>query len=245
MRAIPGPQQPISLDRVTPRANGLLARLPKEDRQRVDRRLERVTLEAHQVLYAADSLIQRVYFPTRGLISIVAEFENGKVLQVATVGPEGMLGVALFLDDYSSRQMAVGQIEGECLAMSAAAFDDTLSESTAFRALIRRYSNAYTSLLARTAACNGAHRTAHRLARWLLTCCDAAGSDHFTITQEFLATTLGVQRPAVSLVAERLSAERAISYRRGRVRVLDRRRVEEHACECYAKIREEYDELLS
>jgi Mn-dependent DtxR family transcriptional regulator len=79
----------------------------------------------------------------------------------------------------------------------------------------------------------------------LLTCCDAAGSDRFTLTQEFLATTLGVQRPAVSLVAERLSAEGAISYRRGQVRLLDRGRVEAHACECYAKIRRDYDELLS
>jgi CRP-like cAMP-binding protein len=192
---------------VKPRGNWLLARLPKEDRQRIDRRLERVTLDTHQVLYATDSLIARVYFPTRGLISIVAEFENGKTLQVATVGPEGMLGVSLFLRDYSSRQMAICQIAGECLAMTATGFHDAVGESAAFRALIRRYSNAYISLLAHTAACNGAHRTAQRLARWLLTCCDAAGSDQFTITQEFLATTLGVQRPAVSLVAERLSAE--------------------------------------
>jgi CRP-like cAMP-binding protein len=225
--------------------NWLLARLPLDDRQRIEQRLERVSLDTHQVLYATDSLIKRVYFPTRGLISVVAEFENGKVLQVATVGPEGMLGISLFLDNYSSRQMAFGQIAGECLVMSAGAFDDFLAESAAFRELIRRYCNAYTSLLAHTAACNGAHRTANRLARWLLTCCDAAGSDRFTLTQEFLATTLGVQRPAVSLVAERLSAEGAISYRRGQVRLLDRGRVEAHACECYAKIRRDYDELLS
>jgi CRP-like cAMP-binding protein len=238
-------RDPTPIGEDTRSGNSLLARLPREDRVRIDRRLERVSLDTDQVLYATDSLIKRVYFPTRGLISIMAEFENGKVLQVATVGPEGMLGISLFLDDYSSRQMAVGQIAGECLVMSAAAFDDSVAESPAFRALIRRYSNAYMSLLAHAAACNGAHRTAHRLARWLLTCRDAAGSDQFTITHELLATTLGVQRPAVSLVAERLSAEGAISYRRGRVRVLDPRRIEEHACECYAKIREEYDELLS
>ena len=245
MRVVPRVRQPIRLHRVAPPGNWLLAKLPTEDRQRINRRLEPVSLDPHQVLYATDSLITRVYFPTRGLISIVAEFENGDVLQVATVGPEGMLGISLFLDDDSSRLMASGQIAGECLVMSAAAFDDSVADCAAFRDLIRRYSNAYMSLLAHTAACNGAHRTAHRLARWLLTCSDAAGSDRFTITQEFLATTLGVRRPAVSLVAERLSAQGAVSYRRGRFRVLDRRRIEEQACECYAKIREEYDELLS
>jgi len=229
----------------TPSGNWLLARLPKGDRLRIDRRLERVSLSTHEVLYPTESVIRHVYFPIRGLISIVAEFENGRVLEVATVGPEGMLGISLFLDDYLSRQLAVGQIAGECLVMSAAAFDDAVAESTALRALLRRYSNAYISLLARTAACNGAHRTAHRLARWLLTCQDAARSDRFAITQEYLANALGVQRPAVSLVAERLRAEGTISYRRGRVNVLDRRRLEEHACECYGKIREEYDELLS
>jgi CRP-like cAMP-binding protein len=156
-----------------------------------------------------------------------------------------MLGISVFLDDYSARQLAVGQIAGECLAMSVAAFDDFVTESAAFRNLVRRYANAYTSLLAHTAACNGAHRTAHRLARWLLTCQDAAGSDEFTITQEYLANTLGVQRPAVSLVAEKLRAEGVISYRRGRMQVRDRARLERRACECYGKIREEYAELLS
>jgi CRP-like cAMP-binding protein len=239
----PAPQA-IPLDRPTPSGNWLLARLPIEDRQRIDRRLEREPLNSRQVFYATDSLIERVYFPIRGLISIVAEFANGRVLEVATVGPEGMLGISVFLDDYSAHQLAVGQIEGECLAMSAVAFDDFVGESASFRSLVRRYSNAYTSLLAHTAACNGAHRTAHRLARWLLTCQDAAGSNNFVITQEYLANALGVQRPAVSLVAERLRAEGTISYRRGRIRVLDRARLVRHACECYEKIRDEYDDLL-
>jgi CRP-like cAMP-binding protein len=238
-------RQPIPLDREMPSGNWLLARLPKEDRLRLDRRLERVPLSAQEVLYATDSVIRSVYFPTGGLISIVAEFENGRFLEVATVGPEGMLGISLFLDDDAARQLAVGQIAGECLVMSAAAFDDAIEESAAFRGLLRRYSNAYMSLLALSAACNGAHRTANRLARWLLTCQDAARSDHFAITQEFLANTLGVQRPAVSVVAEQFSAEGAISYRRGRMHVLDRRRLEDHACECYSKIRAVYDELLS
>lgn len=228
-----------------PSGNWLLARLPKEDRRHIERRLEQVPLSTQEVLYAADSVIRRVYFPIRGLISIIAEFENGRVFEVATVGPEGMLGISLFLDDHSARHLAVGQIAGECLVMNAAAFADSVAESAAFRDLLTRYSNAYMSLLAHTAACNGAHRTAHRLARWLLTCHDAARSDSFSITQEYLANTLGVQRPAVSLVAERLKQDGAISYRRGRMRVLDRGRLQDHACECYGKIIEEYDGLLS
>jgi CRP-like cAMP-binding protein len=238
-------RQSIRIDRVPRSGNWLLARLPKEDRVRIDRRLERVSLGTHEVLYATDSVIRRVYFPIRGLISVVAEFENGRALEIATVGPEGMLGISLFLADDEAHQLAVGQIAGECLVMNAGAFDDTVAESAEFRSVIRRYSNAYTSLLAHSAACNGAHRTAHRLARWLLTCQDAAGSDAFAITQEYLANALGVQRPAVSLVAEQLSAEGTITYRRGRMRVLDRNRLEQQACECYGKIREEYDELLT
>jgi CRP-like cAMP-binding protein len=245
VRAAQRARHPIPLGRETPTGNWLLARLPREDRIRIDRRLERVSLATQEVLYATDSVIRRVYFPTRGLISVIAELENGRVLEVATVGPEGMLGISVFLDDFSAHHLALGQIAGECLVMSVAAFDDSVAESAVFRALLRRYSNAYMSLLAHTAACNGAHRTAHRLARWLLTCQDAARSDNFAMTQEFVANTLGVQRPAVSLVAEQLRAEGMISYRRGRIRVLDRVRLEDRACECYVKIREEYDELLS
>jgi CRP-like cAMP-binding protein len=237
-------RQPMPLAREAPSGNWLLARLPREDRFRIERQLTRVPLRTQEVLYATDSVIRQVYFPTRGLISIVAELENGRVVEVATVGPEGLLGISLFLDNNAARQLAVGQIAGECLVMRAAAFDDAVAESPAFGSLLRRYSNAYMSQLAHSAACNGAHRTANRLARWLLTCQDAARSDQFAITQEFLANTLGVQRPAVSLVAEQLRAEGAISYRRGQMRVLDRRRLEDHACECYGKIREEYDELL-
>jgi CRP-like cAMP-binding protein len=237
-------RQPMPLAREAPSGNWLLARLPREDRFRIERQLTRVPLRTQEVLYATDSVIRQVYFPTRGLISIVAELENGRVVEVATVGPEGLLGISLFLDNNAARQLAVGQIAGECLVMRAAAFDDAVAESPAFGSLLRRYSNAYMSLLAHSAACNGAHRTANRLARWLLTCQDAARSDQFAITQEFLANTLGVQRPAVSLVAEQLRAEGAISYRRGQMHVLDRRRLEDHACECYGKIREEYDELL-
>jgi CRP-like cAMP-binding protein len=235
----------VPIDRAMPSGNGLLARLPAQDRLRIERRLDRVPLGTQEVLYPTDSVIRRVYFPIRGLISVVAEFENGRVLEVATVGPEGMLGISVFLDDYSAHQSAVGQIAGECFAMSASAFEDAVAESPAFRELLRRYSNAYMSLLAHTAACNGAHRTAHRLARWLLTCQDAARSDDFAITQEYLANTLGVQRPAVSLVAEQLRADGVISYRRGRMHVLDRGLLEDRACECYSKIREEYAELLS
>lgn len=245
MRAAQRASEPIPISEETPPGNWLLARLPKEDRLRIDARLEPAALGSREVLYATDSVIRRVYFPSRGLISIVAEFENGRVLEVATVGPEGMLGISLYLDDNSSRQLAVVQIAGDCLVMSAAAFEDSLGESAAFRELLRRYSNAYMSLLAHTAACNGAHRTAPRLARWLLTCQDAARSDRFAVTQEFLANTLGVQRPAVSLVAEQLRAEGTISYRRGQMNVLDRPRLAILACECYDKIRAGYDELLS
>jgi CRP-like cAMP-binding protein len=228
----------------SPEANALLGRLPVDDLSRITRRLDRVTLD-HQTLYGPESEIRHAYFPVHGLISVIAELESGRALEVATVGPEGMAGISLLLGSMVGDRRVVSRIPGEAFVMSAGDFSDEVGRDGVFHTLIARYSVAYISGLTQTVACNGAHRARHRLARWLLVCQDAACEDDFPITQETLAAMLGVQRPTVSLAAESLQRSRAISYRRGHMRILDRAMLEHSACECYSAVRTEYRRLLS
>jgi CRP-like cAMP-binding protein len=223
--------------------NRLLAMLPVEERARISRRSELVTL-GHDVLQRADVDIRYVYFPTRGLFSVMAELEDGKALEVATIGPEGMAGIALFLGTTTAHHAVVSQLAGESLMLTAAAFAEEVDSSRTLRDILARYSAAYIALLSQTAACNGAHQVRQRLARLLLTCNDGSRADRFAITQEFLAGMLGVQRPGVSLIAEALQREGLIAYRRGNVQVLDRQGLERASCECYASVRMEFDRLL-
>jgi CRP-like cAMP-binding protein len=227
-----------------PYANELLDRLPRADAARIKGRSQRVRLE-QQDLYAADSRLRHVYFPLRGLISVVAELEDGRAIEVAAVGPEGMAGIGLFHGTPVTRYATVSQLAGESLVLAAEAFLDEAGSCDAFSATLGLYSVAFMGQLAQTAACNAAHDMRHRIARLLLVCHDAARDDRFGITQEFLARMLGVQRPRVSLIAEALRREGTIAYRRGAIRVLDRRALESASCECYAATRSEYRRLLS
>jgi CRP-like cAMP-binding protein len=224
--------------------NDLLERLPPADGARIKRRADRVRLE-QQDLYAADARLRHVYFPVRGLISVIAELEDGRGIEVAAVGPEGMAGIALFHGTPVAPYATISQLAGESLVLPADVFLDEVRSCESLRATLSLYSVAYMGQLAQTAACNAAHDMRHRIARLLLICHDAARDDGFGITQEFLARMLGVQRPRVSIIAEALRREGAIAYRRGAVRVLDRRALESASCECYAATRTEFRRLLS
>jgi CRP-like cAMP-binding protein len=226
-----------------PSANGLLERLPNDDRVRIERRADHVTL-GHQVLQQADTKVRRAYFPVRGLLTVMTEFEDGRALEVATVGPEGMAGLPLFLGATVTRNSTMSQLAGESLVLDADALREELERSETFRTVMGLYSLAFIGLLAQSAACAGAHSVRQRLSRLLLTCHDASRADGFAITQEFLAGMLGVQRPGVSLVAEGLRRDGAISYRRGHIRVVERRTLESAACECYGANLAEYNRLL-
>jgi CRP-like cAMP-binding protein len=224
-------------------ANGLLERLPTEDRQRIERRAIRVTL-GHEVVQRADSKMRHAYFPVSGLLSMMAELEDGRALEVATVGSEGMTGLPVFLGAMTTHCSTVSQLAGESLVLTADELREELERSATLRTVLGLYSVAFIALLAQTAACSGTHSVRQRLARLLLTCHDASRADGFAITQEFLAGMLGVQRPGVSLIAEALRREGAIAYRRGVVRVVDRRALETAACECYRATLSEYRRLL-
>jgi CRP-like cAMP-binding protein len=227
-----------------PATNGLLELLPPEDRRRILSRGDRVML-GHEVLHRPDARMRHVYFPLRGLLTLMAEFEDGRAVEVATVGPEGMAGLPLVLGAMTTRYSTVSQLAGESLVLTVDVLREEIERCAALRNVLGLYSMAFIALLAQTGACSATHDMRHRLARLLLTCHDAARNDNFLITQEFLAGMLGVQRPGVSLIAEALRREGTITYRRGMVQVVDRQALESASCECYGAIRGEYRRLLS
>ena len=223
--------------------NRVLAPLPVADRTRLAAALEPYRSE-HQVLVEAGGTISHAYFPSLGLISVVAALKSGRRAEVATVSREGMTGLPLFLGSHTSPYEIVSQVAGNGLRMTAAAFTDELTRSAALRTRLLHYSEFRMVMLGQTAACNSAHRIGARLARWLLRSQDSVDSDMFVLTHEFLSQMLGAERPSVTLAAGALQKRGLITYRRGSVRIKDRAGLEKAACECYEIVRREATRLL-
>ena len=223
--------------------NRVLAPLPVADRARLAAAFEPYQSD-HQVLVSAGGTISHTYFPTMGLISVVAALKNGRRAEVATVGREGMAGLPLFLGSHTSLYEVVSQVAGHGLRMPAAAFTDELTRSAALRMRMLRYSELRMAMLGQTAACNAAHRIGARLARWLLLSQDSVDGDSFVLTHEFLSHMLGAERPSVTLAAGALQQRGLITYKRGSVRIKDRAQLERTACECYDIVRRETVRLM-
>jgi CRP-like cAMP-binding protein len=223
--------------------NHVLAPLPAADRVRLAAAFESYESD-HQILVNAGGTITHAYFPSRGLISVVAALRNGRRAEVATVGREGMAGLPLFLGSDTSLYEVVSQVAGHGLRMPAATFNDEVARSPALRTRLLRYSELRMAMLGQTAACNAAHRIGARLARWLLISHDSVEGDSFVLTHEFLSHMLGAERPSVTLAAGALQKNGCITYRRGTVEVRDRGQLERSACECYAIVRREVTRLL-
>ena len=214
--------------------NLLLASLPKADRDRIVPTLDIVPLKLREFLHQPADRIDYVYFPCGGFCSVVAVLEDGSMVEVATIGREGVVGVTAVLDGppIASAAMVQGASE-KCYRMAASAFRREMDRRGAFYVVLTRYSHALVGFVMQSAACNAAHTVEQRLARWLLMAHDRMAADEFPLTQEFAAMMLGATRPTVSIVAATLQRAGLITYRRGRVRVLDRRKLEAASCECY------------
>lgn len=223
--------------------NRVLAPLPMTDRTRLAAAFEPYQSD-HQVLVEAGGVITHVYFPSMGLISVVAALKSGRRAEVATVGREGMAGLPLFLGSRTSLYEVVSQVAGHGLRMPAAVFADELTRSPALRTRMLHYSELRMAMLGQTAACNAAHRIGARLARWLLLSQDSVDGDTFVLTHEFLSHMLGAERPSVTLAAGALQKRGLITYRRGSVRIKDRAGLEKAACECYEIVRREAIRLM-
>lgn len=223
--------------------NRVLAPLPMADRTRLAAALEPYQSD-HQVLVVAGGTISHVYFPSVGMISLVAALKSGRRAEVATIGREGMAGLPLFLGSNTSLYEIVSQVAGHGLRLPAAVFADEVTRSPALRARMLRYSELRMAMLGQTAACNAAHRIGPRLARCLLLSQDSVEGDIFVLTHEFLSHMLGAERPSVTLAAGALQKRGLITYRRGSVRVKDRAGLERAACECYDIVRREAIRLM-
>jgi DNA-binding MarR family transcriptional regulator len=186
-----------------------------------------------------------VFFPIDCVLSTVAEGAGGEVVEVATVGNEGMAGISVFLGVGSSATLQTfAQISGDVLVLRAEDFTAHLQANARLRDVMGRYTQALLTQISQSAACNRLHPAQERMARWLLMTHDRVGKDEFELTQQFLAQMLGVRRSTISEIANELQTEGLIEYARGRIVIRRRAGLEERSCECYQLIRAEYSRLL-
>jgi CRP-like cAMP-binding protein len=217
-----------------PSANHLLAALPPDVFERVARTLDLVPLKLKQFLQKPGEPIREVYFPCGGFVSIVTVLNDGGMVEVATVGREGMFGVsALFNGDPSpSAAMVQGETD-TCYRMRADVFREESDRRDAFYHLMMRFAQALEGVIMQSTACNAIHSVEQRLARWLLLAHDRMGTTEFPLTQEFVAMMLGASRPSVTVVAGTLQKAGLITYHRGHITIVDRDKLESASCECY------------
>ena len=217
-----------------PAANHLLAALPPDVFDRIAPTLTVVPLKLKQFLHNPGDPVRDVYFPGGGFISLVTVLKNGSMVEVATVGREGMFGAGAVLNGDPGLSAALVQAESDtCYRMSATVFRREFERREAFQDLMARYVQALSGCIMQSAACNAVHSVEQRLARWLLLAHDRVGKNEFPLTQEFVAMMLGVSRPSVTIVAGTLQKAGLITYRHGRLTIVDRDQLESASCECY------------
>ena len=226
-------------------ANRLLAALAPATRERLRGGFELVELDLRTTLLEQGKPIEFVHFPIDAVGSLLAEFEVGRPIEVATVGFEGMVGLPVFLSAAStSAYMSFVQVAGRVWRMRADEFRRQLDRGADLHHVLQRYTQALFGQLAVNVGCNRAHPVEERLPRWLLMTHDRVGRDEFQLTQEFVAQMLGVRRATVNQAALALQEQGLISYSRGRMTILDRERLEGASCECYARVVAEFDRLF-
>jgi CRP-like cAMP-binding protein len=214
--------------------NQLLAALPAAEINRIRPLLESVPLKLKEILHRPGEPIRHVYFPTSGFLSVLTGLEDGRLVEVATIGREGMVGVSAASEGTPSTAIAMVQAEADSfLRMPAAEFRDEMDRHGPFHDLITRYTHALLAFIMQSTACNAVHSVEQRLARWLLLAQDRVGKEEFPLTQEFVAMMLGATRPTVTVVAGTLQKAGLIKYQRGRLTIVDRKGLEDASCECY------------
>jgi len=234
----------VSAARHSPRQNHLLDALPAADYERIASRLELVSLKLADVLYEPDIPLRYVYFPTTAIVSLLYVMEDGASAEIAIVGNEGILGVALFMGGETTPSRAVVQSAGYGYRLKAQFLKEEFGRFGPFLRLLLRYTQALITQMAQTAVCNRHHSVDQQLCRWLLLSLDRLASSELTMTQELIANMLGVRREGVTEAAGKLQLGGLIHYRRGKITVLDRPRLEARSCECYQVVKTEFDRLL-
>jgi CRP-like cAMP-binding protein len=223
-----------------PVSNIILLSISDNDYGSLRPHLEYVSLPNHLVLHEAGGNLEFAYFPNRGLISLVVVMKDGKTAEAGIVGNEGFTGTLAAVGLSGGPLRAVVQITGDGFRVAVGALQNTLASAPHLQLMLSRYAAIRGMQVAQTAACNRLHDIGQRLARWLLMTQDRVDSGSLPITHDFLATMLGTDRPTVSLAAGVLQRKKIIEYTRGAVKIVNRKKLEDSACECYAVI-QQYD----
>jgi CRP-like cAMP-binding protein len=224
--------------------NRLLALLPAQELEHLRRHAEVVPLRHGDCAIAPDEPIRDVHFPLTCLLSMVTTMEDGATVESGTIGREGMSGIPAILNAGQTTMPTFCQIPGEAARVRAEHVRDLYERGPGARKIFNRYVHTVVIVGSQSAACNALHRVEARMCRWLLMSGDGIASDEVNLTQEYLAAMLGVRRPGVTEVAGQLRADGLIDYTRGSIRILDRAGMERRACECYGRVKGEYERLF-
>jgi CRP-like cAMP-binding protein len=225
-------------------ANKLLAALPKARRDRIIAKTQLVTVSGKEILYYPGDLISYVYFPLTCFISMMTEMKNGATIEIATVGNEGVLGIAAYVGVDLAVARGITQVPGEAMRMSVRNFTQAANEDEYFDTILGRYTHTLIMQIARSGGCNSLHSVEERYARWLLMMHDRTNVNVFAFTQEFLSRMLGVSRARVNIVTRDLEKAGRLKHNRSQITVLDWKGLEASSCECYRYIKEEFARIL-
>ena len=230
---------------VAPSHNRLLAALPAEVYARLLPDLEPISMPLGKVLYESGAQLEHIYFPLPDcIVSMLYVMEDGSSAEIAVVGDEGMVGIALFMGGDTTPSRAVVQSAGQAFRLRGKALTGEFERNSGLQILLLRYTQALITQMSQTAACNRHHSVEQQLCRWLLLSLDRLSTTTLTMTHELIANMLGVRREGVTDAAGKLQARGLIRYSRGRIEILDRAGLEAAVCECYAVVKKEYARLL-
>ena len=224
--------------------NQLLAGLSAQDFDRIRAHLEFVALSHRERLLKPDASAEYVYFPETGMVSLILSLEDGSVVEVGLVGREGLVGVLAGLGASRISGGAIVQMVGSAWRMKTDVLRREIGINPTLHQILLRYVQALFAQITQSTACNNRHTLAQRLARWLLMANDCADTDEVNLTHEFLSMMLGVRRPGVTTALRTLRDAGIITARHGHILIVDRKRLQAAACECYRTVKEEYDRLM-
>lgn len=226
------------------RQNRLLAALPAAEFARLKGALEDVVLKLGDSVYEAGVEMRHLYFPTEGIVSMLQVMENGSSAELAVVGNEGVVGIAMFMGGGGmTPSRAIVQSAGRACRLRSDILNKEFARGGELQRVLLRYTQALVVQMAQTAVCNRHHTVEQQLCRWLLMSLDRLSSSEIVMTQEMIANMLGVRREGVTEAAGKLQRGKMIRYSRGRITIVDRRKLEACVCECYGVVRAEYDRL--
>ena len=219
--------------------------LPEADFQRLESALDAVPLKLGASIYEAGVEMHYLYFPVSGIVSMLQVMENGSSAEIAVVGSEGVVGIAMFMGGGGiTPSRAIVQSSGRALRLPSEILQNEFGRGGELQHMLLRYTQALVVQMAQTAVCNRHHTVEQQLCRWLLMSLDRLPTNELVMTQEMIANMLGVRREGVTEAAGKLQRRRIIRYSRGRIKVLDRAKLEGCVCECYAVVKREYDRLF-